>query len=299
MDTRLIVGLAAPQEKNMSKRQQEFVTALRDRIEAENIRLELDGLDYHGLEERYDIVRRCHGVLVLAFAQWSSQRLYRDKDKFLLVPSEFTHVANAMAVASSKPLLVLREKDVAQRASLKDGYVHPPVVAVPSKAGPEWLDTATFQDSFTAWLKKVRQHKHVFLAYSSGARHMADAVKRFLVDDLKLLVLDWSNLPASNVIMENIAEAERLTDGGVFLFTKDDEQENGGVRQEAPRDNVVFEAGYFAGAKKPKDVLIIHERGAKVPTDLGGFVYLEVKKRAEISAIETQIAKYFSPRFQP
>jgi hypothetical protein len=297
MDTRLIVRLAGPQEKNMSKRQQEFVSALRERIKAEGIRVELDGLDYDRLEERYEIVRRCHGVLVVALAQWRSQRLYRDEDRSVLGPSEFTHVANAMAVAAGKPLLVLREKDVAQRGSLKEGYVHP-VVAVPTKAGPEWLNTSTFQDTFTEWLKKVRRQKHVFLAYSTRAKPMADAVHRFLVDKLKLSVLDWTNLPASNVIMDNIAEAERLTVCGIFLFTKDDEVENSGIRQDVPRDNVVFEAGFFAGAKGPKYVLLIHERGAKIPTDLGGFVYLEVKKRVEISAIEIQIADYFTSRFQ-
>src|SRR5262245_24787521 len=114
---------------------------------------------------------------------------------------------------------------------------------------------------------------------------MADAVHRFLVDKLKLSVLDWNNLPASAVVIDNIAEAERITMSGIFLFTKDDEVKNGGIRQNVPRDNVVFEAGFFAGAKGPRFILIIHERGAKLPTDLGGFVYLELNKRLDISPI--------------
>jgi len=39
-------------------------------------------------------------------------------------------------------------------------------------------------------------------------------------------------------------------------------------QQRAPRDNVVYEAGYFAGAKGLYRSIIICEEGAKVPTDL-------------------------------
>jgi predicted nucleotide-binding protein len=275
----------------MSRRQQRFAEALFKRIEAEGIRPELDGLDFHRLEERFEHMRQCQGVLVLAFAQWRAQRLYRDEDKELTVTTEFVHIANSMAVAAGKPLLILREKDVAQRGSLKEGYVHP-VMAVPSKAGPEWLEEQTFRDAFSQWLKRVREHKHVFLGYSNRAKPMADALNLFLADRLNLSVLDWHHLPTSEGIMQNIAEAERLTMCGIFLFTKDDKA----GRQDVPRDNVVYEAGFFAGAKGQQSVLIIREKGAKLPTDLGGFVYLELTKRTDISAIETKIIDYFSTR---
>jgi predicted nucleotide-binding protein len=202
-----------------------------------------------------------------------------------------------MAVAAGEPLLVLREKDVARRGSLKEGYVDL-LVAVPSKAGPDWLDTLTFKDSFSEWLKRVRDQKHVFLAYSSAVRSTADRVHRFLVDKLNLSVLDWRDLPASRSIIENIVMAERQTMFGVFLLTKDDrEVEKGNMRRPVPRDNVVFEAGFFAGAKGPQFDLIIHEPGAKLPSDLGGFVYLELQRASDISSIETKITDYFAQHF--
>ena len=82
-------------------------------------------------------------------------------------------VNNAMAVAARKPLLVLREKTMAPRGSLKEGYVHP-VVLVPRKATPDWLETSTFRDPFSEWLQKVRDHKHVFLRYSSQVKQTAN-----------------------------------------------------------------------------------------------------------------------------
>ena len=140
-----------------------------------------------GFERRYELMQHCHGVVMIASAQWRSQRLYRD-ERGIVGTSEFSHVASSMAVAAGKPLLVLRDKDVAPRGSLKEGYVRP-VVLVPSKAGPDWLTTSTFQDPFKAWLEEVRQQRHVFLGYSSGARAMADSLHRFLVGKLRLKVL--------------------------------------------------------------------------------------------------------------
>jgi predicted nucleotide-binding protein len=210
----------------------------------------------------------------------------------LIVPTEFSHIANAMAVAAGKPLLVLRDKEVAARGSLKEGYVHP-VVTMPREAGPEWLATNTFEDAFERWLKAVREHKHVFLGYSGKAKGMASTVAQFLVGKLGLSVLDWHDSPASALIIQNIADAERLTMCGVFLFTRDDAMEYAGVRQDFPRDNVVYEAGYFAGAKGPRFTLIIREQGAKLPTDPGGLVYLELTERSDLSPIETKLREYF------
>ena len=98
--------------------------------------------------------------------------------------------------------------------------------------------------------------------------------------------------------MENIVKAERRTMFGVFLLTKDDTQlEKDSVQQAIPRDNVVFEAGYFAGAKGPQFDLIVHQPGAKLPSDLGGFVYLELNNGSDISSIETRIRDYFAEHF--
>jgi hypothetical protein len=297
MNTQPLVLLAAPQEKNQSELQTQFVNALQHRIKSEGIRLEIDGRDYEGLASRYQLMRRCQGAVVVASAQWTARRLYRHKDQSLIVPSEFSHVATSMAVSTGRPLLVLREKDVAERGSLKQGYVDLTAV-IPSKAGPKWLDSQTFTDIFAEWLKRVREQRQVFLAYSSGVSRLANEVHRYLTEHLNLSVLDWQEMSASQSVMDNIIKAERQTMFGVFLLTKDDKElDQGGVRRALPRDNVVFEAGYFAGAKGAQFDLIVHEAGAKLPSDLGGFVYLELKRGLGIASIETKIRKYFEQHF--
>jgi len=63
-----------------------------------------------------------------------------------------------------------------------------------------------------------------------------------------------------------------------------------------PRDNVVFEAGYFAAAKGRDRVLIIKEEGAKMPADLGGNIYLTLSQRDDIRPIETAIREFVERR---
>ena len=52
-----------------------------------------------------------------------------------------------------------------------------------------------------------------------------------------------------------------------------------------PRDNVVFEAGYFIAAKGKDRVLVVHEDGAKMPADLGGDIYASLPDRDHIGPI--------------
>ena len=94
--------------------------------------------------------------------------------------------------------------------------------------------------------------------------------------------------------MDEIETAARLCSGGIFLFAKDDALEGNEVRA-APRDNVVFEAGYFAAAKGRDRVLVIREEGAKRPADLGGNIYLFLA-RDDIRPIESAIRDFVERR---
>jgi predicted nucleotide-binding protein len=76
-------------------------------------------------------------------------------------------------------------------------------------------------------------------------------------------------------ILEEIAAARVRCDRAIFIFSEDDPLEgiNG---QAAPRDNVVFEVGYFVAARGARNTLIIRVGNAKMPADLGGIIYLTV-----------------------
>ena len=74
-------------------------------------------------------------------------------------------------------------------------------------------------------------------------------------------------------VWESMERAEGLTNCGLFLFMADDKLAVGSKPEFAPRDNVVYEAGYSAGAKGQKKSLVVREKGAKLPTDLEGRSY--------------------------
>lgn len=66
-------------------------------------------------------------------------------------------------------------------------------------------------------------------------------------------------------------EKARKCQFGVFIFAKDDRMRSQGGVIDVPRDNVVFEAGLMAGARRFQRVLILLEEGCRLLSDLRGF----------------------------
>jgi predicted nucleotide-binding protein len=63
-----------------------------------------------------------------------------------------------------------------------------------------------------------------------------------------------------------------------------------------PRDNVLFEAGYFMNAKGNERTLIIREEGVKMPADIGSNIYLRLKDRSDISTIQKDLRFFLETR---
>ena len=62
----------------------------------------------------------------------------------------------------------------------------------------------------------------------------------------------------------------------------------------APRDNVVFEAGYFIWLKGKRNVLIVREKGSKMPADLGGDIYAMLPDKVDIGPIERVVCGFMA-----
>jgi hypothetical protein len=136
----------------------------------------------------------------------------------------------------------------------------------------------------------IKSRPKIFLGYCSKARSTANDLILYLEHELKVSVQNYAmDFLVGRTILEEIERACHECDIGVFLFTKDDPLEGKDKNQAAPRDNVVFEAGYFVHAKGKERALIIREEGAKMPADLGGSIYISLKDRNDISTIQTQL----------
>ena len=103
-----------------------------------------------------------------------------------------------------------------------------------------------------------------------------------------MTVLDWqTDFSSGQNILQQIGRASDRCSAGIFLFTRDDELAAQGSAEDdaVPRDNVVFEAGYFIHAKGKDRVLVVREEGAKMPADLGGDIYAALPDRNHIGPI--------------
>jgi predicted nucleotide-binding protein len=234
---------------------------------------------------------------------------FRDSEgRSVLLPTEFNHYEGALARTLGLPTLVLVHKDMLRRVVFDmnyGGYVG----EFPPDADVSWLHTDEFRVPFNYWTALVAARRDVFLGYSSASQATAAAVKRFL-QSLGATVLDWqTDFIPGRTILDQIEQAAARSIGGIFLFTKDDDladrrplpatrrragpgRSGPPIETAVPRDNVVFEAGYFIGLKGKRNVLIVRELGSKMPADLGGDIYASLTDRSDIRSIERSLAAF-------
>jgi hypothetical protein len=102
---------------------------------------------------------------------------------------------------------------------------------------------------------------------SSGLKYeFVEAIANGLSDEVD--THPWkSAFPVGKMTLEALIDEARLVDFGIFIFGADDRLADD---VSVPRDNVVYEAGLFAGVLGTDRCLIVHEKKAKRPTDLKG-----------------------------
>ena len=236
-----------------------------------------------------NVMRRCDGCVILGFPRW---RLTNGNEPFWL-PTDFNHYEGALAHTLAIPLLVFLQDGVQRRVVFDPSYKGY-VGSIPNEPTVAWLGSNGFKVPFKYWQERLSARRDLFLGYCGAASETALAIKDFVTSTLGLSVLDWAiDFDPATSILQQIQEASRRTGGGLFLFTKDDLLSGkGGKGRAAPRDNVVFEAGYFSALKGKSRVLIVLEKGAKLPADLGGDIYASLDEKSNISPIEPTLRKF-------
>jgi hypothetical protein len=236
-----------------------------------------------------EIVRHCTGAAIIGLPRWR----FLANDGAVHLPTEYSHYEGALARTVGLPLLVLAEENLLRRVVFESSF-GPYIGQFPEDADSAWLQTKAFEVPFGYWRDQLEERRDVFFGYCGAASDLARRLLTFLEEDVGATVLDWQRdfRPGSS-ILQQIEEARLKCTTGVFLFTKDDtlaEPESG--NQASPRDNVVFEAGYFASAKGKSRVLIIRESGTKMPADLGGDIYALLEDRSDLSAVEKTLRQF-------
>jgi hypothetical protein len=244
-------------------------------------------------QESRKVMGRCDGALILAFVRFTFDLQDGSRE---CIPSEYNHYEGALAIANELPMLVVAEERIPERGIVwRGGGLL--INTLPSGSDASWIEKPKFKNQFQLWVDKVRSKPRVFLGYCSKAKSTADALTLYLEHSLTVSVRNYAlDFIAGGTILDEIDKSARECTCGIFLFTNDDPMEGTNPLQAAPRDNVVFEAGFFMNAKGRERTLIIREDGAKIPADVGGSIYLPLKDRNDISPIQFQLSKFLEDR---
>ncbi len=233
------------------------------------------------------IMNRCVGAIIIGLPR----HIIATSEGDLRLPTEYAHFEGALAINLDLPTLLLAEVGLADRGIFRSGAGHI-ITSFPPDATSEWLSSDKFKNALGFFEQKINLRRDIFLGYCSTSEGTARNVKLFIEKVIGATVLDWqTDFIEGRTIIEEIEEACKRTSGGVFLFTKDDKLLSEDELA-APRDNVVFETGFFAHAKGREKVLIIRETGAKMPADLGGNIYATLSDKTNIGPLEARLRRF-------
>ena len=141
----------------------------------------------------------------------------------------------------------------------------------------------TFTAFLEGWHKRMgKSQGRISIGYCSTSETTAAAIKRF-IKHCGATVLDWSQdfiegrtIYGGNPRAAGAPREASFSSPPMITFRDKHDQQ---AELAAPRDNVVFEAGFFASAKGPNRVLIVRGGNAKMPADLGGDIYAPLPSR--------------------
>jgi hypothetical protein len=293
------VFVSMPADKWLTPNQNDLKWGVVEEIEALGYKAEIffDPRGKPGLaaakawsaREADNVLRSCVAAVIIGMPRW----IFPTSDGHVNLPTEFCHYEGAVAYTLRLPMLVLVQEDVVRRVIFDqsyDGYVG----VFPREADRTWLTTHWFQTPFGYWKHQLEERRDVFLGYCGSSQEAAKNLKQSLQHDLGVTVLDWqTDFSPGRSILDEISEAAARCSAGIFLFTKDDKLSDRARKNKAvPRDNVVFEAGYFINAKGKERVLIVREVDAKMPADLGGDIYASLTDKSNIGPIKDTLRRF-------
>jgi len=131
--------------------------------------------------------------------------------------------------------------------------------------------------------------KTVFIASSSKAKSLAEALTKYLTDSMRdgVDVRPWyrqEQFPLSNTIFGSLVRQTNECDFAVVLLTQDDYEEKKGKKLFSPRDNTVLELGLFAGELGIERCFMISNADpSALPSDVDGFLRCEFSSDIDIT----------------
>ena len=119
---------------------------------------------------------------------------------------------------------------------------------------------------------EVAQRVFITHGHSSEWR----AVQAFIEKDVQLLTIELEQEPNMGLtIIEKLIDNSVRCNSSVIVMTGDDVANGDEARV---RENVMHEIGFFQGRYGRSNVILLHEEGVNIPTNLSGVAYVPFPK---------------------
>lgn len=118
------------------------------------------------------------------------------------------------------------------------------------------------------------QQRRLFLSHGRSPAWLE--VQAYVERDLSISTMELAQEASSGMtIIEKLETGAEACDAAAIVMTGDDTDSAGQARA---RENVMHEIGYFHGKYGRRRVVLLHEEGVSVPTNLSGIVYIPFPK---------------------
>lgn len=228
-----------------------------------------------------DVAKRCVGAVLIGVPFW---RVATEKHEAWLASDYCSHEG---AVAHALGLPVLAVSLGIEGRGFFDEHVRGHRVSLPFPPSASWIASEEFTGPLHRWSDEIQGRPDVFFGYCSKSANLAAKIHASM-SSIGTTVRNWAmDFRAGRSILEEISDASLSCSCGVFLFSEDDRYGDA-TGEAAPRDNVIFESGYFM-ARGHDRCLIIRHGEPRMPADLGGEIYLQLPLGADVSSIKAQL----------
>jgi len=130
-----------------------------------------------------------------------------------------------------------------------------------------------------AMVRRSNEQPRLFLISSREALLIAQEIQSALSHEMMVVVWTDGIFFASGYSLEALETALEEADFAAAIAQPDDMVSSRGKEQDAPRDNIVFELGYFMGQLGRRRTLLLHPTGKplKLPSDLQGLTAINYR----------------------
>ncbi len=124
--------------------------------------------------------------------------------------------------------------------------------------------------------KEIEKDKKEFLFLSHGRSNEWYKVQSYLEKDLKYSTIELAQQPnLGRTVLQKLDEESNKCYAAIIIMTGDDSFDGGEIRA---RENVLHEIGFFQGKLGLSKIVLLHEEGVNIPSNIHGLVYISFPK---------------------